>query len=245
VSCVYYRGAGLLARQAADVDALSGGRLVLGIGIGDAAPEFAQLALPFPPVSVRQRALEEHLRTVPRLLRGEAVTYAGEAVRLEGARLGAPAVQQPRVPILLAGGGEQVTLRQVAQYADAANFGPNSVAGNAWTPEDVRRKYGVLDDHCARFGRPAASVLHTFINFGVKLVDGVGTGVTRTAWTGIFAGAQNDILEVNPDQAAAYFRALVAAGVNYFIVSLGSDAAMLRRFAQDVVPAVTPSAGGK
>jgi alkanesulfonate monooxygenase SsuD/methylene tetrahydromethanopterin reductase-like flavin-dependent oxidoreductase (luciferase family) len=238
VSCIYYRDAGLLARQAADVDTASTGRLVLGIGIGDTAPEFAQLGRRFPSVAARQRALEEHLLTVPRLLRGERVSYAGEAVRFEEAQLAAGAVQDPRVPILLAGGGERVTLRQVAQYADAANFGPNSVAGNAWTPADVRRKYAVLDGHCARLGRPAAAVLRTYVNFGMRLVDGVGSGATRIAWTGIFTGAQSDSLQVNPDQAVAYFRALVAAGVTYFIVSLGADEPVLRRFAQDMIPAV-------
>jgi alkanesulfonate monooxygenase SsuD/methylene tetrahydromethanopterin reductase-like flavin-dependent oxidoreductase (luciferase family) len=245
VSCIYYRGAGLLARQAADVDAASEGRLVLGLGIGDSVTEFAQLGMALPPVAARQRALEEHLLTVPRLLRGEAVSYAGEAVRCEQARLAAGAVQQPRVPILLAGGGEKVTLRQVAQYADASNFGPMSVAGSAWTPDDVQRKHAVLDEHCARFGRSPASVLRTHISFGLRLVDGAGAGAKRSTLTGLFGGAQLEALEVNPDQAGAYFRALVAVGVNYFIVSLGTDPTILRRFAQDVVPAVATSAGGK
>jgi alkanesulfonate monooxygenase SsuD/methylene tetrahydromethanopterin reductase-like flavin-dependent oxidoreductase (luciferase family) len=242
VSCVYYRDAGLLARHAADVDAVSGGRLVLGLGIGDAEPEFRQLGLAFPSVSARQRALEEHLQTVPRLLRGETVSYAGTAVRFEETKLAASAIQQPRVPVLLAGGGEKVTLRQVAHYADAANFGPNSVAGNAWTPDDVRRKYAVLDTHRAAYGRTPESVLHTFVNFGVKLVDGVGSGPTRVDWTGIFEGVKSDSLQVNPEQAVAYFRALAKAGVNYFIVSLGPDPAALRRLAEEVVPAVTAGA---
>jgi alkanesulfonate monooxygenase SsuD/methylene tetrahydromethanopterin reductase-like flavin-dependent oxidoreductase (luciferase family) len=77
---------------------------------------------------------------------------AKREVRVRAARVDPPPVQTPRVPLLIAGGGERVTLRQVARYADASNFGPNSGAGNAWTPEDVRRKYAVLDDRCARAG---------------------------------------------------------------------------------------------
>src|SRR5437870_6749879 len=61
VNCVYYRHAAILARQAADVDVASGGRLVLGLGIGDARPEFAQLGLVFPPVASRPLVLEETL----------------------------------------------------------------------------------------------------------------------------------------------------------------------------------------
>ena len=64
VSCIYYRSPFLLARQAADVDAISGGRLVLGVGIGDDVPEFNQMCLDFPERKDRQEALEETLAIV-------------------------------------------------------------------------------------------------------------------------------------------------------------------------------------
>src|ERR1700684_3895277 len=64
VSCVYYRSAFMLARQAAGVDRVSGGRLFLGVGIGDDVPEFAELGLPFERVGLRQRAMEETVRAV-------------------------------------------------------------------------------------------------------------------------------------------------------------------------------------
>jgi alkanesulfonate monooxygenase SsuD/methylene tetrahydromethanopterin reductase-like flavin-dependent oxidoreductase (luciferase family) len=243
VNCVYYRHAAVLARQAADIDAASSGRLVLGLGIGDARPEFAQLGLPFPSVACRQRALEETLTVVPRLLSGGSVTYSGEHVRVEAARLAAAAVQQPYVPVLLAGGGEQVTLRQVARYADASNFGPNSITGGAWTPEDVRRKCGVLDSHCANVGRPPTSVLRTFTNVGFELVTDGMAGRRHEEWSGIFAGSKNERFAGTPDHAVAYFRSLIDVGVRYFIVgpatgTVRGELAMLRRLAEEVVPAV-------
>src|ERR1700759_3804811 len=67
VSCVYYRSPFMLARQAADVDRISGGRLVLGVGIGDDVAEFAELGLPFERASVRQAAMEETVRVVQAL----------------------------------------------------------------------------------------------------------------------------------------------------------------------------------
>src|SRR5215210_7530355 len=75
VSCVYYTNPVVLARSAADVDRLSGGRVVLGMGSGDMGFEFEQMGLTYPPVRERQATLEEALQIVGPLLRGETVTY--------------------------------------------------------------------------------------------------------------------------------------------------------------------------
>jgi alkanesulfonate monooxygenase SsuD/methylene tetrahydromethanopterin reductase-like flavin-dependent oxidoreductase (luciferase family) len=249
VSCVYYRDAALLARHAADVDAISRGRLVLGLGIGDARPEFAQMGIPFPPVAARQRALTETLETVPRLLAGEIVNYEGDTVRLDGAQLAAPTVQKPHVPVLLAGGGEKATLRQVARYADASNFGPNSVTGGAWTPDDVHRKCSVLDAHCADLGRNPSSVLRTFVNLGFKLRKDGGTTRKREQWGGAFAGVENERFDGTPEDAVAYFTALAAAGIRHFIIAFGNDAATdiatLRTLAEEVIPEVRKADPGQ
>ena len=154
VSCIYYRSALMLARQAADVDRISGGRLVLGVGIGDDVPEFAELGLPFERASVRQAAMEETVRVVQALWRGEKVTApdgAGGGLADAGLRPGP--VQEPHVPVLIGGGGEKTTLRQVAELADVSNFAPHEWAGSAFDVTDVARKYGVLRDYCAAAGR--------------------------------------------------------------------------------------------
>ena len=71
-------------------------------------------------------------------------------------------VQQPHVPILLAGGGERVTLRQVARFADMSNFGAHEWTGGAFALEDVQRKYQALRRHCEEVGRPYDSVLRSY-----------------------------------------------------------------------------------
>jgi alkanesulfonate monooxygenase SsuD/methylene tetrahydromethanopterin reductase-like flavin-dependent oxidoreductase (luciferase family) len=72
VSCVAYRNPVLLARMAADIDAISNGRLVLGLGSGDMPREFQQLGLAYPPIQQRQAALEEAIRIIrPRLAWGD------------------------------------------------------------------------------------------------------------------------------------------------------------------------------
>jgi len=161
VSCVYYRPPALLARIAADVDVLSGGRLVLGLGVGDIPTEFAQLGLRYPPVPERQTALAETVEIVRGLWGGAPFTFEGAHFRVAEAAVRPGPVQRPRVPLLIAGGGERTTLAQVARYADAANFGPTAATGSAWGTEEVRRKYAALREHCARIGRLYESVLRT------------------------------------------------------------------------------------
>src|SRR5262245_16688983 len=82
VSCVYYRSPALLARMAADVDRLSGGRLVLGLGIGDSEPEFARLGLRLPPASERQQVLDETVRIVQGVWGPEPFSFQGRHFRV-------------------------------------------------------------------------------------------------------------------------------------------------------------------
>jgi alkanesulfonate monooxygenase SsuD/methylene tetrahydromethanopterin reductase-like flavin-dependent oxidoreductase (luciferase family) len=106
VACAHYRHPLMLARQAADVDRVSGGRLVLGLGIGDAPREFAQLGLHYGKARERQGLLEELLRVLPALWAGESVTFEGRHLRLAEAKLSPGPLQRPWVPIMVAGGGE-------------------------------------------------------------------------------------------------------------------------------------------
>jgi alkanesulfonate monooxygenase SsuD/methylene tetrahydromethanopterin reductase-like flavin-dependent oxidoreductase (luciferase family) len=85
VSCVYYRPPALLARMAADVDRLSGGRLVLGLGVGDIPTEFAQLGLPYLPLPRRQAALAETVEIVRGLWSGVPFSFEGTHFRVADA----------------------------------------------------------------------------------------------------------------------------------------------------------------
>ena len=231
---VLFRHPVLLARVVTDVDRLSGGRAVLGLGIGDLAGEFTQLGLPFPPVRARQRALEEAVHLVRRLWAGEAVTFAGEHFRAEGAALRHGPVQAGGVPLLIAGGGERVTLRQVAQHADAANFGPGSATGAAWTVDDVRRKCAVLAGHCTAHGRPADAVLRTYWALLGEVRDDVAPGARRVTSA---AGLEYQVFDGAPTDVVAHFRALAGAGIRYFIVA-ASTPERVRLLGERVLPAL-------
>jgi alkanesulfonate monooxygenase SsuD/methylene tetrahydromethanopterin reductase-like flavin-dependent oxidoreductase (luciferase family) len=239
VSCVPYRHPAVLARMAADVDQLSGGRLVLGLGIGDDPVEFAQLGIPFGAAKPRQRLLEETVRAVRQLWTGQPVTLNGEAVQLENAQL-LNGPLQPHVPILIAGGGERVTLRQVADYADACNFGPYSWTGGAYTRSDVERKYAALRKHCAAAGRPYDSVLRSYYTMLIIAATREEAEATRAA-VPTMEEFRSEIFAGTVEDAVAHYQALADLGVQYFIawVPPGDDLT-LRLLAEEVMPALRP-----
>jgi alkanesulfonate monooxygenase SsuD/methylene tetrahydromethanopterin reductase-like flavin-dependent oxidoreductase (luciferase family) len=241
VSCIYYRSAFMLARQAADVDRISGGRLVLGVGIGDDVPEFAQLGLPFGRIGQRQRAMEETVRTVQALWRGEEVTSQdGPGHRLAGAWLRPGPVQEPHVPVLIGGGGERTTLRQVAELADVSNFAPHEWAGSAFDINDVARKYGVLRDFCAAAARPYESVLRShFTPLLVLAKDEEQLARKReTAWIPDPHLSARRVF-ATPPEAIRHYQSLADVGVQYFIAGIdGADEETMRLLAEAVWPAV-------
>src|SRR5262249_51125135 len=237
-SCIYYRSPAVLARAAAEVDRISQGRLVLGLGNGDDAQEFATLGLQFPSARDRLQALEETVQILYGLWGEQPFTYQGAHFQVAGARVAPGPLQRPHVPLLIAGGGERVTLRQVAQYGDVCNFGAHAWGGGAFTLEDVRHKYDVLRHHCEAVGRPYEAILRTCLDIPVVL------GKPRTAVQSkldtiparVREHFQTSQLAATPDEAIAHFRGLAAAGVQYFIVAVwGHDLDTVRLLGQQVL----------
>ncbi|MFO7169001.1 MAG: TIGR03560 family F420-dependent LLM class oxidoreductase [Chloroflexota bacterium] len=146
----HFRAPALLAKMVSTLDVLSGGRAWLGAGAGDYADEAIGLGMPYPPVAERFEMLEETVQICLRMWsgqHGDGQPFHGRHFQLQRA-LNTPQLpprpDRPRPPILIAGGGEQKTLRLVARYADACNlpFGPQ-----------IPRKLDVLRRHCEAEGR--------------------------------------------------------------------------------------------
>lgn len=112
----------LLAREAATLDVLSGGRLEFGIGAGWRVSDYTQLGIAYDPPGRRIDRLEEALAVIQRLFAGETVTHAGRAYDIRQARLSPTPVQRP-IPIMLGGGGPRL-LRLAGREADVVNFIP-------------------------------------------------------------------------------------------------------------------------
>jgi F420-dependent oxidoreductase-like protein len=152
VTGVTYREPGLLVKQVTTLDALSGGRAVLGIGAGWYEQEARGLGLGFPPLAERFERLEETLQIAKQMWSVEEKPYEGRHYTLERTLNSPQALSKPHPPIVIGGSGEKKTLRLVAEYADACNFLYGA---------DVRHKLDVLRAHCARLGRSFEAIEKT------------------------------------------------------------------------------------
>jgi len=145
----------LLAKTVTTLDVLAGGRAWLGIGAGDYEEEARGSGLPFPPLPERYEMLEEMLQICLRMWQGEQ----GDERPFEGKYyhivrpLNLPqSLSRPHPPILIAGSGEQRTLRLVARYADACNLRPGP---------QIPKKLEVLRQHCEAEGRDYEAIEKT------------------------------------------------------------------------------------
>jgi F420-dependent oxidoreductase-like protein len=151
-SSVAYRNPAHLAKIASGVNLISRGRLTLGIGAGWFDTEYRQYGWEFPErPATRIRQLEEAVRLIKAMWTDQRTTFHGKYFNVENAILEPKPNPQP--PIMIAGGGEQLTLRVVARLADACN-----VFGD---PAEVKRKFEILRNHCEAVGRPYDAIEKT------------------------------------------------------------------------------------
>jgi probable F420-dependent oxidoreductase len=139
----------LLAREAAEIDVLSGGRMELGIGAGWAKEEYQMVGIPFDPGPTRAARFEEAVTIVRRLHDGETVSLRGAFYQLDECVLNVEPVQRP-IPLLLGGGGPRMS-RFAAAHADIVGYVPRSLPGGGldpaeFTAEAFGQKVAVLDD---------------------------------------------------------------------------------------------------
>ncbi|MEA2512710.1 MAG: hypothetical protein QOJ59_2197 [Thermomicrobiales bacterium] len=251
VSAVPYRNPLLIARLASDLDHLSSGRFINGLGIGWNAAEyglgtneFDRMGLPYPATADRQAALEEALAIIRGVWQHTPYTFHGTHYQVTDAQV-PPPVQRPEPPLVLAGGGERVTLRQVARLADVSNFGPGP-AGGVDSPEDARRKLAVLRRHCEEVGRPYDDVLRSHFTHWVMLAeteDAVAAKVERYFPNGLDAFWGAYLVARTPADAVEYFQSFADAGIQHFVAQVldTDDDETFHLLAEQVAPAIRPA----
>jgi F420-dependent oxidoreductase-like protein len=153
VTCNSYRNPALLAKMASTVDVLSHGRLEVGIGAGWYQQEYQAYGYAFPNARTRLAQLGEAVQILLKMWTEENPVFEGKYYEIKGAINQPKGAQKPHIPLLIGGGGEKVTLKLVAQYANACNVG-----GDIAT---IKHKFAVLKQHCDNLGRDYNSIRRT------------------------------------------------------------------------------------
>jgi F420-dependent oxidoreductase-like protein len=241
VSPVTFRHPAVLAKTAATVDRISGGRVEVGLGAGWWEEEHRRYGFPFPPLGERMRMLEEQTEIVHRLLGGEEVTFAGGHYALEEC----PGRHRParRPPLVLAGEAGPRSARLAARFADEYNTHGVTID----TVGEVRAR---LEAAWEEEGRDRASLVLSVMMRCVVGADRteVRERVRRMAAVTGEAGDPDEILAANArrwvagttDEAIVRLREYEAAGVDRFMLQHFDhrDVEMVRLIGREVAPAV-------
>lgn len=246
VNCALYRHPVMTARLAADLDNLSEGRVILGLGAGWNQTEFAQLGLPFPSTGERLRALDEAVQIILGVWGDEPFTFTGNHFRCTEERIFPPPYQKPGPPLLIAGGGERHTLRLVATYAEACNFGASDTTGSARTMADIARKFEVLQRHCKAVGRPYDKILRTHFTSWVFVAE--SDREAKAKLDRHHPAPLTDVQRISriwgsPETVASVYQELLDAGFEYFVVQTqdASDLESITLLATEVIPRLRPA----
>ncbi len=244
VTCQGYRNPAYLAKMAACVDVMSGGRLEVGLGAGWFEAEHKAYGFAFPRIGERLARMTETAQILKLMWTEERASFNGRYYSIEGAINEPKPLQRPGPRLWIGGVGEKVLLRAVATHADGWNYNRG--------PEEFDHKYQVLRRHCAEVGRDPAAIRVSVERMGICLDDGVGL----TGWLRGVLPAEIPI-ERYVDRYARQqcvgtaeecYRDLAffaERGVRDFILYFpdGARGGMARRFADTVIPRLRAAFG--
>ncbi len=245
-TCNTYRPPSYLAKVAASIDVISGGRVEMGIGAGWYEHEHDGYGYPFLPPAQRIGMLGEGVEVMKAMWTDDVVDYEGKYYRLQGAICRPKPVQSPHIPLWVAGGGEQLTLRIAARHAAYSNFGIK--------PELFAHKSKVLAEHCRDIGRDFDEITRS-ANFNIVCADNESEVEEKIAWVetrmrehvseekAVEQAALYRHASGTPDQIVVRLREWQALGLDYAIVyfpDIAFDPSGMQLFAREVIPALAP-----
>ncbi len=245
-SCMSYRNPAYLAKIAATADHISGGRIEMGIGAGWYEHEWRAYGYGFPEARDRLGMLREGVQIFQQAWTKGVSSLDGKYYQVDGAICQPLPIQKGRsgIPLWIAGGGEKVTLKIAAQYADYTNF-----AGDA---ETFQAKSEILRGHCDKLGRDFSEITRS-ANYNVFIGETEKDVQDRIDWyadhltksLGEAAGAEHarrsgsQGLTGTPEQIVEKLKAMEELGMTYAITYFGDaayDRSSIELFESQVAP---------
>ncbi|MEM2110381.1 MAG: LLM class flavin-dependent oxidoreductase [Candidatus Bathyarchaeia archaeon] len=221
VNCTSFRYPSLLAKMAASVDVISGGRLEFMIGAGWFKAEYEGYGIPFLPPKIRIEQMKEAIQIIKLMWTEHKPCFKGKYYSLGGALNYPKPMQKPYPRIWVGGGGEKLTLKAIAEVGEGTNF--------TGTPQIFKRKLKILQSHCEKIGRDYNSIKKSWVG---NLVIGLNEAeVNREIRKAKIETKKNEVklediedttLVGTPPQMISKIEEYLKLGVDYFIILLGS-----------------------
>ena len=216
VLCQSYRNPALTAKMAANLQLLSGGRFILGLGAGWKEDEYHAYGYPFPDTKTRLEELEEAAIIMKAMWTSSPSTYVGKHYSIHDAYC--EPQPNPSIPLLIGGGGEEKTLAIVARRADWWNF-------NSCSVEEYAHKVAILKSHCMQVGRNPAEITLTYLS--TASVSEKPEQVVRSPQKHFVDGSSKEVINE--------LERFHAIGVTHFMFRF-LDPESLEQFVKTVVP---------
>jgi alkanesulfonate monooxygenase SsuD/methylene tetrahydromethanopterin reductase-like flavin-dependent oxidoreductase (luciferase family) len=224
-----YRPPALLAKSISTLTALTGARVILGIGAGWMESEYRMYGYVFPTPKIRMEQLADAVQILRAIWSESPATFAGKLLSLDGALAEPRPVEQPI--LMIGASGEQLGLRIVARYADWWN-------DTSPDPSALSRKLGVLAEHCARVERDVEDILINWQCQVVALGDSQREAQAMADANPLYQHSTAGALIGTPEQVGEKLQAFVDAGVRDFILRFADFPRLegVQRFEREVAP---------
>jgi len=239
VTCASFRNPALLAKIAATVDVVSGGRLEFGVGAGVQETEHRAYGFPFPTARIRIERMKEAVEIIKVLWSEEKSSYNGEHYSLKAAVCEPKPLQKPHPPITIGGSGEKLLLKVTAQHADRYDWG--------YVPSMAlyKHKLQVLESHCNAVGRDFREIERSCWPGGQVVIarnqgELRGKIAQEKPKSLALADFERTSLIGTPDECAKKLQPYVDLGVTHFMLFFGDLPRLgsLRLFAETVAKKV-------
>jgi alkanesulfonate monooxygenase SsuD/methylene tetrahydromethanopterin reductase-like flavin-dependent oxidoreductase (luciferase family) len=218
------------------LQALTGSRVILGIGAGWMESEYRMYGYPYPTPKIRMEQLADAVQLIRALWTESPATFVGKHLSIDAA-FSEPRPAEPPL-IMIGASGEQLGLRLVAKLADWWNT-------TAADPVELRRRLAVLGDHCQKVGRDVEEILINWQCQVVAIGDSVAEAQAMADRNPLYPYNRNGAIVGTPELVAESLQAFVDAGVRDFILRFADFPRLdgARRFEREIAPKLRAPTG--